>query len=243
MKAVVRILKNEMNRYYGPFTSGACFKEFLLNLFPIFRWLPDYEWRKNLTSDVIGGVTVGVLHVPQGQFHTCRLFMLFSGIAYAILSRQEPIVGLYTSIFPVFIYMFFGTSRHASLGTFAVVALMTGLAVEREAYIPADNLNSTMLPGDDQLPSAIEVSTALVLGVGLVQFLMGIFRLQFLTTYLSDQLVAGFTTGAAVHVLVSQFKELFGMRGLVKHSGPGYLIRVRVSQVITSYHFFRTSPT
>lgn len=118
---------------------------------------------------------------------------------------------------------------------------MTGLAVEREAFIPSDNLNSTLLPGDEALPSPIEVSCALVLGVGLIQvnknnilrkkvdfqFLMGVFRLQFLTTYLSDQLIAGFTTGSAVHVLVSQFKELFGLRGLVKHSGPGYLIRVK----------------
>uniref|UniRef100_A0A1I7UBW2 STAS domain-containing protein n=1 Tax=Caenorhabditis tropicalis TaxID=1561998 RepID=A0A1I7UBW2_9PELO len=200
------------SRYYEPFTSLSNFKVFLFNLFPILDWLPKYQWKSDLTADIIGGITVGVLQIPQG-------------IAYAILSRQEPIVGLYTSIFPVFIYIFFGTSKHASLGTFAVVALMTGLAVEREAYIPADNLNSTLLPGDEDLPTALEVSCALVLGVGLVQFLMGVFRLQFLTTYLSDQLIAGFTTGSAVHVLVSQFKELFGMRGLVKHSGPGYLIR------------------
>ncbi|CAI2353890.1 unnamed protein product [Caenorhabditis sp. 36 PRJEB53466] len=200
------------SRYYEPFTSVSNFKLFLVNLFPIVQWLPLYDWKSDLSSDVIGGITVGVLHVPQG-------------IAYAILSRQDPIVGLYTSIFPVLIYMFFGTSKHASLGTFAVVALMTGLAVEREAYIPVDNVNATILPGDETLPSPIEISCALVLGVGLVQFLMGIFRLQFLTTYLSDQLVAGFTTGASVHVLVSQFKELFGMRGMVKHSGPGYLIR------------------
>ncbi|CAB04607.3 STAS domain-containing protein [Caenorhabditis elegans] len=200
------------SRYYVPFTSVTNFKIFLLNLFPIFGWLPKYDWKNSLTSDVVGGITVGVLQIPQG-------------IAYAILSRQDPIVGLYTSIYPVFLYIFFGTSKHASLGTFAVVALMTGLAVEREAFIPSDNLNSTLLPGDEALPSPIEVSCALVLGVGLIQFLMGVFRLQFLTTYLSDQLIAGFTTGSAVHVLVSQFKELFGLRGLVKHSGPGYLIR------------------
>ncbi|UMM34927.1 hypothetical protein L5515_007780 [Caenorhabditis briggsae] len=200
------------SRYYEPFTSCSNFKTFLFNLFPILGWLPSYNWKNDLTADIVGGITVGVLQIPQG-------------IAYAILSRQEPIVGLYTSIFPVFIYIFFGTSKHASLGTFAVVALMTGLAVEREAYIPSDNLNSTLLPGDQELPSPIDVSCALVLGVGLVQFMMGVFRLQFLTTYLSDQLIAGFTTGSAVHVLVSQFKELFGMRGLVKHSGPGYLIR------------------
>lgn len=209
---IKNVLKREVDRYYEPFTSLSNFKVFLFNLFPILDWLPKYDWESDLTADIIGGITVGVLQIPQG-------------IAYAILSRQEPIVGLYTSIFPVFIYVFFGTSKHASLGTFAVVALMTGLAVEREAYILADNLNSTLLPGDEELPSAIEVSCALVLGVGLVQFLMGVFRLQFLTTYLSDQLIAGFTTGSAVHVLVSQFKELFGMRGLVKHSGPGYLIR------------------
>uniref|UniRef100_A0A8R1DPG4 STAS domain-containing protein n=1 Tax=Caenorhabditis japonica TaxID=281687 RepID=A0A8R1DPG4_CAEJA len=205
--------KKAASRYYEPFTSTANFKTFIFNLLPILEWLPRYEWRKCLTADAIGGITVGVLQVPQG-------------IAYAVLSRQEPIVGLYTSIFPVLIYTFFGTSKHASLGSFAVVALMTGLTVEREAYIPADNINGTMmLPGDEQLPSPIEVSCALVLGVGIVQFLMGLFRLQFLTTYLSDQLVAGFTTGSAVHVLVSQFKELFGMRGLTKHSGPGYLVK------------------
>lgn len=54
---------------------------------------------------------------------------------------------------------------------------------------------------------------------------MGVLRLQFLTTYLSDQVIAGFTVGSSVHVLVSQLKTLLGIRGLPRHSGPFYLFR------------------
>ena len=50
-------------------------------------------------------------------------------------------------------------------------------------------------------------------------------RIGALTVILSDMLVKGFTTGAAVHVLMSQVKSLFGLK-LPRHSGPGKLIKV-----------------
>lgn len=54
------------------------------------------------------------------------------------------------------------------------------------------------------------------------QLIMGIFRLGFFSSYLSDQLVSGFTTGAAVHVFVSQLDKIFGVKiGL--YQGPGKL--------------------
>lgn len=37
-----------------------------------------------------------------------------------------------------------------------------------------------------------------------MQIVMGVLRLGFIAAYLSDQLIAGFTTGAAVHVFTSQ---------------------------------------
>jgi len=55
---------------------------------------------------------------------------------------------------------------------------------------------------------------------------MGLLHLELVTTYLSDQLVAGFTTAASVHVLIAQLKDLFGIAGpLPSRSGAGLLFR------------------
>jgi MFS superfamily sulfate permease-like transporter len=73
---------------------------------PILQWLPAYKWKDNFLSDAIAGVTVGIMVVPQSM-------------AYASLAAVSPVYGLYSNFFAIFLYMFFGTSRHISVGTFA----------------------------------------------------------------------------------------------------------------------------
>lgn len=34
---------------------------------PLLRWLPRYRWRAWLLGDAVAGVTVGIVHVPQGE--------------------------------------------------------------------------------------------------------------------------------------------------------------------------------
>jgi hypothetical protein len=75
--------------------SPAAFGRFLLSFLPILQWLPRYRWRETLLGDAMAGITVGIVHVPQG-------------IAYAILTGVEPVYGLYTSFFSVLFYMIFG---------------------------------------------------------------------------------------------------------------------------------------
>nr|XP_025139638.1 solute carrier family 26 member 10 isoform X9 [Bubalus bubalis] len=98
--------------------SGPGAWRLLLARLPPLRWLPHYRWRAWLLGDAVAGLTVGIVHVPQGM-------------AFALLTSVPPVFGLYTSFFPVLIYTLLGTGRHLSTGTFAVLSLMTGSAVER----------------------------------------------------------------------------------------------------------------
>lgn len=57
----------KLGEQYGkPLTSRMLFVEKLVRLVPIVRWLPQYNVNENLLGDVFGGLTVGVMHVPQG---------------------------------------------------------------------------------------------------------------------------------------------------------------------------------
>lgn len=65
-----------------------------------------------------------------------------------------------------------------------------------------------------------------------VQVLLGLLQLGFLVTYLSEPLVRGYTTGAAIHVIVSQLKYTFGINPK-RHNGPLSLIYVRQNAAVT----------
>lgn len=197
---------------------------------PFLRIYRKYKIRTDLPNDVIAGFTVGIMQLPQGM-------------AYAMLADMPPVVGLYMAFFPVLIYFFFGTSRHISMGTVAVVSLMTGSVVSSIASpkstsfsptgLPTNNtylgdlndttnLNDTLLTTtfvptiestvDNLTMQKLALASSMCFLVGVVQVLFGVCRLGLVTTYMSDPLVSGFTTGAAVHVFTSQVKYVFGLK-------------------------------
>lgn len=102
----------------------------IFDFFPVLRWLPKYDLKKNILGDMMSGLIVGILLVPQS-------------IAYSLLAGQEPIYGLYTSFFASIIYFLFGTSRHISVGIFGILCLMIGEVVDRELHKACPDIDTT----------------------------------------------------------------------------------------------------
>ncbi|XP_055694262.1 solute carrier family 26 member 6-like [Lutzomyia longipalpis] len=163
----------------------------LVSVIPILDWGRSYSAQNDLLPDFISGCTVAVMHIPQGM-------------GYALLANVPPIMGIYTAFFPVLIYFLFGTSRHNSMGTFAVVSIMVGKLVVKYA-------GDANLPEDENLPTSLDVATIVTFMVGVYLLVFYIFRLGVVSTLLSDVLVSGFTTGCAIHVFTSQVKDILGL--------------------------------
>ncbi|GBO36216.1 Solute carrier family 26 member 6, partial [Araneus ventricosus] len=156
-------------------------------------------------------------------------------MAYAQLSSVSPIYGLYTSFYPVLIYIFLGTSKHVSIGTFAISSLLAGtevdfiyqqenmtykIAYEHQAALNM-SANGTMGPTDG-LPivhDKIHIAMILTFMVGILQTAMGLCRMGYLTSFMSDEMISAFITGTVIHILTSQIKPITGAN-ITKHSGP-----------------------
>uniref|UniRef100_A0A671W680 Solute carrier family 26 member 6 n=1 Tax=Sparus aurata TaxID=8175 RepID=A0A671W680_SPAAU len=187
-------------------------KRAVLSWVPVLSWLPHYSFRENAIGDLISGCSVGIMHLPQGM-------------AYALLASLRPVYGLYTSLFPVLVYFIFGTSRHISIGTFAVISIMIGSVTEKlgpDSNFMGNGTNGTV-DYDRRDAFRVQVACSLTVLTGIFQILLGVVRFGFVVTYLSEPLVRGYTTGSACHVCISQLKYLFGVKP-ARFTGPLSLI-------------------
>ncbi len=145
-------------------------------------WLRDYR-RGDLSHDLVAGVVTAILLVPQGM-------------AFAILAGLPAQVGLYASILPPVIYALFGSSRTLAVGPVSVAAIMVAHAL------------ATHATPDSYLAQAV----ALALMSGVILLAMGALRLGVLVSLLSHPVLSGFTSAAAVVIIVSQLDHLTGLK-------------------------------
>ncbi|XP_071408772.1 prestin isoform X1 [Pithys albifrons albifrons] len=202
-------------------------KSHLYSFLPILKWLPCYPVKEYLLGDIISGISTGVMQLPQG-------------LAYALLAAVPPVFGLYSSFYPVFLYTFFGTSKHISIGTFAVVSMMVGGVAVREVPDEMISLdyNSTNVTDflDARDTRRVQVAVTLAFLSGVIQLCLGFLRFGFVAIYLTEPLVRGFTTAAAVHVFTSQLKYFLGIK-TSRYSGPlsvVYSIAAVLSNITTT---------
>uniref|UniRef100_A0A8B9HFG0 Chloride anion exchanger-like n=1 Tax=Astyanax mexicanus TaxID=7994 RepID=A0A8B9HFG0_ASTMX len=181
-------------------------KNAALSLLPIIGWIKTYRFKEWLLGDIVAGVSTGLVSVLQG-------------LAFALLASIPPGYGLYAAFFPALMYIFLGTSKHISVGPFPVLSLMVGAVVTK--LVPSDGppANITGFEGLTMDQQRVIVASSVTFLMGIFQLAMGVLRVGFIVIYLSDTLVSGFTTAAAVHILVSQLKFVLGLT-VPGFSGP-----------------------
>jgi len=105
-----------------------------------------------------------------------------------------PQVGIYVSIFPVVTYALFGSSNYLNVGPTAIISLMTAAII-------------VTLPAEIRLVSA----AALALMTGVVLLIGGLLRTGFVMNFVSRPVVSAYITGAAILIVFSQLKHIFGV--------------------------------
>uniref|UniRef100_A0A7M4F617 Solute carrier family 26 member 4 n=1 Tax=Crocodylus porosus TaxID=8502 RepID=A0A7M4F617_CROPO len=168
---------------------------------PILEWLPNYRVKEWLISDIISGISTGLVATLQG-------------LAYALLVAVPVGYGLYSAFFPILTYFFLGTSRHISVGPFPVVSLMVGsvvlsMAPDENFLLVSSNttgLNKTLIDTESRDAQRVLIASTVTFLVGIIQLVLGALQIGFIVRYLADPLVGGFTTAAAFQVFVSQLK-------------------------------------
>lgn len=177
---------------------------------PIFvmpKWLKNYQ-KSNFLDDFFAGIIATVLLVPQN-------------LAYAMLAGLPPEMGLYATIFPLIIYAWLGTSQTLAVGPVAVASLMTSTSLAGLAVVAS--------------PQYISLAIGLCFLSGLMLLIFGVFKLGFLSNFLSQPVLSGFTSGAATLIALSQINPLFGL----SFSSSGTLdFLVQLTRNISSFNFY-----
>jgi len=136
--------------------------------------------RRYLSSDLIAGLTFAVVNVPQAMGH-------------ALLATVNPVLGIFALMIASPVGAIFTGSALMNVSTTAALSVAAGTAL-------------TGIPASEKA----EALTALVLMVGLIQLLLGFFRLGSLTRFISNAVMTGFLNGVAVLIILGQLSGLTG---------------------------------
>ena len=147
-----------------------------------------------LWKDFLAAISVLILLIPQG-------------LAYGLLAGFPPIAGLYAGVVALIVYPLFASTKQLSVGPVALtsIILFSGLK-EFADPMSADYIRLGLLAG---------------LMAGIIQILLGAFRLGIITNFLSNPVISGFISAAAIIICFNQLKSLLGIE-LDTTSGVAY---------------------
>jgi sulfate permease, SulP family len=164
-------------------TQGSDRAAAVARLTPGLDRLRHYE-RGWLRVDILAGLTVGAMLVPQGM-------------AYAELADMPPVTGFYAALLALVAYAVVGSSRHLGVGPEPGTAILAATGV------------GAIAAGDPARYLAL--MAALALTVGVLCLLAAVARLGFIASVLSKPVLVGYITGVGLTLLSSQYAKFTGI--------------------------------
>ena len=150
---------------------------------PMLDWLPHYGKVGNLRVDIIAGVSVAALLIPES-------------LGYAEIAGVPPEIGLYAAAPALIAYAVFGSSRLLIVaGASAVSAVSAGIV---------GGLSS----GDEE--AAIALTAGLAVVAGLIFLAFGIARMGWVSNFMSNAVMEGFIVGLSISIIIGQLGSLVG---------------------------------
>ncbi|KAI0136586.1 sulfate permease [Xylariales sp. AK1849] len=167
--------------------SGHDVVTYFKSLFPFLSWIGFYnvQW---LIGDLVAGITIGAVVVPQGM-------------AYAKLANLPVQYGLYSSFMGVLIYWFFATSKDITIGPVAVMSTVTGNVVANSIAI---------LPEYADQPWVIASALAIITGSIVIFF--GLMRWGWIVELIPLISLSAFMTGSAINIAAGQVPTMMGIK-------------------------------
>ena len=158
--------------------------------------------RSHLASDLVAALTFAVVNVPQAMGH-------------ALLAVVNPVLGIYTLMVAVPIGAIFSSSVFMNVSTTGALSVAAGVVL---VDFPAGQ--------------RAEALVVLVLLVGAIQLLTGLFRLGFLIRFVSNAVMTGFLNGVAVLIILGQLSDLTGYRsGFSNRVAQALDLLLRIGQI------------
>lgn len=165
---------------------------------PFLTWLSKVNG-KTLRADFSAGLTGAVVVLPQG-------------VAFATIAGLPPEYGLYAAMVPTIIAALFGSSWHLVAGPSTTASLV--LATSLVAF------------ADSGSADYVQLAITLAFMVGLMELLLGVFRLGAMVNFISHSVIIGFTAGVGILIILNQIKNFIGIsvpRGLPIHEMLEYI--------------------
>jgi high affinity sulfate transporter 1 len=159
-------------------------KSILQRYFPILDWLPGYKWGEHLRWDLIAGLTVWALLVPEAM-------------AYAGIAGVPPQAGLYAAPLALLGYAIFGTSKQLFVGPSSTVAIVSASVVG--GIVAASGADFWT------------VTSWLAIVTGIVLVVLGLARMGWVSNFMARPVLDGFIIGLAITIAVGQLDKMFGI--------------------------------